>query len=45
MSRPALSRAVKEDGFVYTAFVKPGKHSVFIYEPVLDKFYHKVIVV
>ena len=45
MSRPDLSKAVKDNGFVYAGFVKPGKHSVFVYEPVIDKFYQKVIVV
>lgn len=45
MSRPALSEAVTENGFVYASFVKPGKHSVFVYDPVSDKFYQKVIVV
>jgi hypothetical protein len=30
---------------VYTTNVLPGKHSVFVFDPVEDKYYYKVIIV
>ena len=30
---------------VYTTNVLPGKHSVFVYDPIAQKYYYKVIIV
>ena len=29
---------------VFTTNVLPGKHSVFVYDPVEDKYYYKIII-
>jgi len=31
--------------FIYAAYVKPGKHSIFVYNPRDDSFYKKVVAV
>lgn len=39
INKALISQTIKDNCFIYAAFVKPGKHSIFIYEPVLNKFY------
>jgi len=31
--------------FIYAAYVMPGKHSIFVYDPQADSFYKKVVAV
>ena len=34
-----------KDKYVYTAHVPAGKHSIFVYDVLSNKFYYKIIVV
>ena len=34
-----------ESKSVYTTYVLPGKHSVFVYDPAENKYYYKIIIV
>ncbi len=31
--------------FIFSNFCKPGKHSIFVYDPLSDKLYNKIIIV
>ena len=40
-----LRHKIMKSKSVYTTNVLPGKHSVFVYDPVEDKYYSKIIIV
>ena len=34
-----------KDKYIYSANVPPGKHSIFVYDVINNKYYYKIIVV
>lgn len=44
-SDPSQQKCPDYQTFVYSGFVTPGKHSIFLYDPAIDQFYKKNIIV